>query len=62
MAQAIKTTHAGGNLRASAHSFPSTYTPAHSLQRKARQIVLRATVRGCIGWPVAMLNKIGGAA
>ncbi|MFG6449203.1 hypothetical protein ACG0Z6_13270 [Roseateles sp. BYS180W] len=36
----------------------------HYLRRVARVIVLRAALRGRIGWPVALLvlNKIGGQA
>ncbi|MFN3812610.1 MAG: hypothetical protein ACK4S6_18550 [Roseateles asaccharophilus] len=36
--------------------------PAHYLRRVARSIILRAALRGRIGWPVAllMLNKLGG--
>jgi hypothetical protein len=74
MAQSPKTAHAGGNVRTPAHSsfVPSRAAaapcadapPPHYLRRLARSIVLRAAVRGRIGWPVAlvMLNKIGGGA
>lgn len=40
------------------------YAPAHYLRRTARFIVLRAAVRGRIGWPaaLAMLARIDGTA
>lgn len=51
------TTKASGTLAASR---PIVGAPAHYLRRVARSIVLRAALRGRIGWPVAllMLNKL----
>lgn len=45
-----------------AASRPTDGAPAHYLRRVAHSIILRAALRGRIGWPVAllMLNKLGG--
>lgn len=45
-----------------AASRPIDGAPTHYLRRVARSIVLRAALRGRIGWPVAllMLNKLEG--
>ncbi|WP_298233123.1 hypothetical protein [uncultured Azohydromonas sp.] len=64
MAQGPKSAHAGGTLRLPAQpsSSPSSYVPPHFLCRKAREIVLRAALRGRISWCVALplLEQIGG--
>lgn len=64
MAQSPKTAHAGGGVQTSAlpSSSPSPYVPPHFLRRKAREIVLRAALRGRISWCVALplLEQIGG--
>jgi hypothetical protein len=64
MAHGPKTAHAGGTLRipAQSSSSPSSYVPPHFLRRKAREIVLRAALRGRISWLVALplLEQIGG--
>jgi hypothetical protein len=65
MAQGPKSAHAGGTLRLPARSSlsPSSYVPPHFLRRKAREIVLRAAMRGRISWCTALplLDQIGGA-
>lgn len=40
------------------------YAPAHYLRRTARFVILRAAVRGRLGWPaaLAMLARIDGTA
>lgn len=62
MAKNPKTAHAGGNLRTPAQ--PSQYVPRHYIRRKARQLLLRAAMRGKVSWSLALplLNKIGGGA
>ena len=61
MAQGPKTAHAGGSVQTSAQPL-SSYVPPHFLRRKAREIVLRAALRGRISWLVALplLEQIGG--
>ena len=61
MAQSPKSAHAGGTLRASAHSLvpsrtsaPAGNPPPHYLRRVARSILLRAAVKGRISWIVAL--------
>ncbi len=64
MAESPKTARTGGTLRLTAQpsTSPSSYVPPHFLRRKAREIVLRAALRGRISWCVALplLEQIGG--